>query len=59
MPVRELSDDEARELTFGRAIATAGVTGTYAVIAPDGTVSALLCEDADRARPVLVFTAAG
>jgi len=59
MPVRDITDEQARELTFGRALDRVGITGTYAVIAPDGTVSALLCEDADRARPVLVFTAAG
>ena len=59
MPVRDITDEQARELTFGRALDRVGITGTYAVIAPDGTVSALLCEDPDRARPVLVFTAAG
>jgi tRNA pseudouridine55 synthase len=59
MPVREITEDDARALTFGRALAVAGIAGTYAAIAPDGTVSALLSEDAGQARPVLVFTAAG
>jgi tRNA pseudouridine55 synthase len=59
MPVREIDADEARELSYGRALRPNGTAGTYAAIAPDGTVAALLVEDAERARPVLVFSAAG
>src|SRR4051812_15373317 len=59
MPVRDVEDDEVRELSFGRALAPLGLAGTYAAIAPDGAVAALLREDGERARPVLVFAAAG
>jgi tRNA pseudouridine55 synthase len=59
MPVRDIDAAEARELSFGRALAARGVAGTHAALAPDGTVAALLVEDGERARPVLVFSAAG
>ena len=59
MPVRDIDTDEARELSFGRALAAQGIEGTYGAIGPDGSVSALLREDGGRARPVLVFAAAG
>lgn len=59
LPVRAISADEARELSFGRAIAAAEVDGPYGAIAPGGAVSALLRDDAGRARPVVVFTPAG
>jgi tRNA pseudouridine55 synthase len=56
MPVREVSLAEARELSFGRRIDAAGMTGTYAALDPAGTVVALLTEQDDLGRPVLVFT---
>jgi tRNA pseudouridine55 synthase len=59
LPAREVSADEARELSFGRTLPAAGIGGTYGAFAPDGTVVALLAERGDSARPVLVFTAAG
>jgi tRNA pseudouridine55 synthase len=59
LPGREVSADEARELSFGRALAPAGIGGTYGAFAPDGRVVALLAESDGRARPVLVFTPAG
>jgi tRNA pseudouridine55 synthase len=58
MPVREIDADEARELSFGRALAVRGIAGVHAAITPDGVVAALLREDDGRARPVLVFAAA-
>src|SRR6185503_10338758 len=36
MPVRTLSPDEARELSYGRTIPVAGIKGTYGGIGPDG-----------------------
>lgn len=62
-PARALTADEARELSFGRRIATApDVTGTpeapVAAFAPDGSLVALLVDDAGRARPVLVLAPA-
>ena len=59
MPVREVSDDEARSLSFGKALEPAGIAGTYAALAPDGSAVALLREVDGTARPVVVFAAAG
>jgi tRNA pseudouridine55 synthase len=59
MPIREIDADQARDLSFGKALLPAGIIGTYGAIAPDGTVAALLVEDGVRAKPVLVFSAAG
>jgi len=59
LPIREITADEARELSFGRRLRAAGIGGTYGAFAPDGTVVALLAERGDDARPVLVFAAAG
>lgn len=59
MAVRTIDAEQARELSYGKSVAAAGIDGTYGAIAPDGTVAALLREDGGSARPVLVFTAAG
>ncbi len=59
LPVRAIDADEARALSYGKALAATGAPGTHGAIAPDGTVVALLVDDGDRARPVLVFTPAG
>ncbi len=59
MPVREIDGDEAGELSYGRPLAARGIGGVHAALAPDGTVAALLREDDGRARPVVVFRAAG
>jgi len=61
--VRELSADEARELSFGRRIACGEPAGTadapVAAFAPDGTLVALLADDdGARSRPVLVLAPA-
>nr|WP_281068004.1 tRNA pseudouridine(55) synthase TruB [Arthrobacter stackebrandtii] len=60
MPVRELSAEEAVELSFGRRIpASAGGGHTKedpaAAFAPDGTLVALLADAGKWAKPVLVF----
>jgi tRNA pseudouridine55 synthase len=62
-PVRDLTEDEARELSFGRRVAaSADLVGTaqapVAAFAPDGTLVALLADDGDRCRPVLVLAPA-
>lgn len=59
LPVREISADEAVALSYGKALAPAGIPGTHGAFAPDGTVVALLAESDGRARPVLVFAPAG
>ncbi|MEO9138264.1 MAG: tRNA pseudouridine(55) synthase TruB [Jatrophihabitans sp.] len=58
MPVREVSADEARELSFGRRLAPIGSAGVYGALS-DGVAVALIQEDENGARPVLVFTPAG
>jgi tRNA pseudouridine55 synthase len=59
LPTRVVDDDEARSLSYGKALAPCGIIGTYGAFAADGTVIALLCEDVTSARPVLVFAPAG
>jgi tRNA pseudouridine55 synthase len=56
LPVREITEDEARELSFGRALPARGIVGTYGVLTAGGAAVALLQERDGRARPVLVFT---
>jgi tRNA pseudouridine55 synthase len=59
---RELSADEARELSFGRALPLAETAGTVerpvAAFGPDGTLVALLADARGKARPVLVLAPA-
>jgi tRNA pseudouridine55 synthase len=59
MPTREVSADEARALSYGKALEPAGIAGTYGAFDGDGSVIALLAESDGRARPVLVFAPAG
>ena len=58
-PVRDLTPDEARDLSYGKHI-DAGPPGSepVAAIAPDGTLIALLATSGSHARPVLVFAPA-
>ena len=67
-PVRELSDDEAVALGYGKAIAVGagsgategtGAPGTTAAIAPDGALVALLEPRDGALRPVVVFAPTG
>jgi len=63
-PVRELSADEARELSFGRSITphegTPGGTreAPVAGVSPEGVLVALLAQEGRRVRPVLVLAPA-
>jgi tRNA pseudouridine55 synthase len=59
MPVRTVSADEARELSFGRTIGERGLTVTYGALDEEGAAVALLQDSGGRARPVLGFTPAG
>ena len=59
LPTHEITDDESRALSFGKRIPAAGIAGTYGAFAPDGTVIALLTDDGEQAKPVVVFTPAG
>ncbi|WP_343038008.1 tRNA pseudouridine(55) synthase TruB [Arthrobacter wenxiniae] len=60
MPVRELTAEEAVELSFGRRIAASPdglhtAANPAAAFAPDGTLAALLADAGSYAKPVLVF----
>ncbi|WP_298459624.1 tRNA pseudouridine(55) synthase TruB [uncultured Cellulomonas sp.] len=59
-PVRDLTDAEARSLSFGHRIAPGAPTPTepVAAIAPDGTLVALLQSAGPQAKPVIVFAPA-
>jgi tRNA pseudouridine55 synthase len=59
-PVRELTEAEARALSYGQRIPAggAGAGVTVAAVAPDGALVALLEDRGPHARPVLVFAAA-
>jgi tRNA pseudouridine55 synthase len=59
-PVRELTQPEVVELSYGRSIDAAAPSASepVAAIAPDGTLVALLETKDQRASPVLVFAPA-
>jgi tRNA pseudouridine55 synthase len=59
MPVRAIDAAEARTLSYGRGLPAVGISGIHGAIDSEGTVAALLREDGDSARPVIVFAAAG
>jgi tRNA pseudouridine55 synthase len=60
-PRRDLSSDEAKVLAHGGRLAAERIQGKQddegpvAAFAPDGTLIALISEDACRARPLVVF----
>jgi tRNA pseudouridine55 synthase len=59
LPVRELSADEAVELSFGRRIPATGTSGLTAAFAPEGPLVALVKDVGAQAKPELVFAAHG
>ncbi|MDQ4502713.1 tRNA pseudouridine(55) synthase TruB [Sinomonas sp. ASV322] len=59
LPSRELTPDEAVELSFGRRIAPSGSDAVTAAFSPDGNLVALLKDAGQAARPELVFAARG
>lgn len=54
-PRRELTAEEAESARHGRALAPAGIDGTYAATAPGGDVIALLADDRTRTTSVVVI----
>lgn len=58
-PRRDLDAAEAADISHGRPLPRAGVTGTYGVFGPDGRVLALVGERDGAARPVVVLAPAG
>jgi tRNA pseudouridine55 synthase len=59
MPTRAVTDEQARELSFGRSIDAVGIAVVYGALDASGVAVALLSESDGRARPVLGFTPAG
>jgi tRNA pseudouridine55 synthase len=57
-PRRELTDDEAIALSYGKRLAPSGVTGTVGAFAADGRCIALIEDRDDVARPAVVFAPA-
>nr|WP_120492373.1 tRNA pseudouridine(55) synthase TruB [Corynebacterium lactis] len=53
-PARQVSATEAADLAQGKWLVPAGIAGTYAAVAPDGRVPALLTESGKRAKTVFV-----
>jgi tRNA pseudouridine55 synthase len=54
-PRRELTDAEAESASHGRALAPCGIDGVYAATAPDGRVMALLTDEGQRTKSVVVI----
>jgi len=54
-PHREVTEAEAAHLAFGRRVPAVGLDRPAAAFAPDGTLVAIVTEDGDTARPVLVL----
>ncbi|XVX19079.1 tRNA pseudouridine(55) synthase TruB [Actinomycetota bacterium] len=58
-PVRELTEEEARALSYGQRVASQEQGRTHvAAFAPDGTLVAMLDETRSNARPHVVFAPA-
>jgi tRNA pseudouridine55 synthase len=56
--VRELLEDEVKELSFGRPLAANSGDEIFAALSPDNRLIALLRNSIDKAKPVAVFAAA-
>jgi tRNA pseudouridine55 synthase len=54
-PHRDLTAEEAEDTRHGRPLKPAGIEGVYAAKAPDGQVIALLTDQANRTKPVVVL----
>jgi tRNA pseudouridine55 synthase len=54
-PRRDLSEQETEDTRHGRPLKPAGVEGVYAATAPDGRVIALLRDEGERTKPVVVL----
>jgi tRNA pseudouridine55 synthase len=54
-PHRDLTAEETEDTRHGRPLKPAGIEGVYAAAAPDGQVIALLRDEADRTKSVVVL----
>ena len=59
MPVRTVDDDEARALSYGKALSASGFDAVHGALTAGGAVVALMRDEGDEARPVVVFAPAG
>ncbi len=57
-PRRDVDDALAADLSHGRPLPVAGLTGTYGVFGPEGRAVALVSEREGMARPVVVLAPA-
>lgn len=57
-PVRELTSDEVKELSFGRPLSENESEAIYAALSNENELIALLQNSLDKAKPVAVFAAA-
>jgi tRNA pseudouridine55 synthase len=57
-PRRDLDAAQATDISHGRPLSAAGMSGTYGVFAPDGRALALVTERDHRARPLVVLAPA-
>ena len=57
-PRRELTADEARDLSFGRSLEATGLEGVVGAFDADGRCVALVQDAGDAAKPVVVFAPA-
>jgi tRNA pseudouridine55 synthase len=57
-PQRQLTEDEAAALSYGKRLAPSGRSGALGAFAPDGRCIALLEDRDDAARPLVVFAPA-
>ncbi|AEA26815.1 tRNA pseudouridine synthase B [Pseudonocardia dioxanivorans CB1190] len=58
-PRRDVDEAAAADLSHGRPLPPAGLTGTYGVFAPDGHAVGLVADRDGSARPVVVLAPAG
>jgi tRNA pseudouridine55 synthase len=54
-PRRDLTDGEAKDTRHGRPLKPAGIEGVYVATAPDGRVIALLIDQPNRTKSVVVL----
>ena len=59
LPRRDLTEDEAVALSYGKRLEASGTTCTLGAFAPDGRCIALLADRDGAARPTVVFAPAG
>jgi tRNA pseudouridine55 synthase len=52
---RDLTAEETEDTRHGRRLKTAGIEGVYAAAAPDGQVIALLTDEGERTKSVVVL----